>query len=283
MVSRIVLTLVACAALTGCGSGYGRDLDGLSLAAGSYPLAWAANEIGGARVDVVNVTPAGTDPHDVELSNRGVERVRAANYVFLLRGFQPALDRAADGAEQARVVDFLTEASPRREGGETDPHVWLDPVRFAAIVERIGAELERPAPAERLAATLRGLDRDYRRGLARCERRELVTSHAAFGYLAERYGLEQIAVTGVSPEAEPAARELEDVVDQVRERGATTIFFEPLVSPRLAETVARETGAQTAVLNPIEGLTEQEARAGATYLSIMRDNLDALREALGCR
>jgi zinc transport system substrate-binding protein len=127
------------------------------------------------------------------------------------------------------------------------------------------------------------LNADYRAGLAHCERREIVTSHEAFGYLADRYGLKQIAITGISPEAEPTPRALEDVIEQVRESGATTIFFETLLSPRIAETVARETGARTAVLNPIEGLTEDELARGQNYFSVMRENLATLRKALGCR
>ena len=283
MLRVVIAATVACAALvSGCG-GYGRDLDGLDLIAGFYPLAWAAEEVGQGRVNVLNITPAGAEPHDVELSARDVERVRAANFVFLLRGFQPALDEAAADADAALVVDFLEVAEPRRVDGATDPHVWLDPLRFAAIVERMGEELERPAPAELLVSRLRALDRDFERGLADCDRRALVTSHAAFGYLADRYGLVQIPITGLSPEAEPSARDLERVVERVRASGATTVFFEKLVSPRLAETVAREAGAHTAVLDPIEGLTEEEGRRGENYLTVMRENLAALRRALGCR
>jgi zinc transport system substrate-binding protein len=276
------MAVAAVLVLPGCGS-YGYDLDGLSVVAGFYPLAWAAEEIGQARTDVVNITPQGAEPHDVELSARGVEGVRAANFVFLLRGFQPALDEAAAGAGNARVVDLLSVASPRRVDGELDPHVWLDPVRFVEVVRAIGDALERPADAERLIARLRALDREYERGLARCERREIVTSHAAFGYLAERYGLEQVPITGLSPEAEPTARELERVVDQVRASGATTVFFEKLVSPRIAETVAREVDADTAVLDPIEGLTAEEGARGEDYVTVMQANLAALRKALGCR
>jgi zinc transport system substrate-binding protein len=161
--------------------------------------------------------------------------------------------------------------------------VWLDPVRFGAVVTKIGDELAVPAAATKLRMRLRVLDREYRSGLAHCARREFVTSHAAFGYLAERYGLDQIPITGLSPEAEPTPGELQHVVDRVRSRHATTIFFEKLVSPRLSETVAREVGAKTAVLDPIEGLTEAEAKQGADYFSVMRSNLANLRKALGCR
>ncbi len=151
------------------------------------------------------------------------------------------------------------------------------------LVQRIGDELGRPDEAETLERRLRSLDRAFEQGLADCARREIVTNHAAFGYLADRYGLEQIAITGSSPEGELAPRDLERAVDAVRETGATTVFVEPLVSARVVETVAREAGVQTAVLNPIEGLTESEQARGADYFSLMRANLATLRKALSCR
>jgi zinc transport system substrate-binding protein len=161
--------------------------------------------------------------------------------------------------------------------------VWLDPLRFADIAQRIGDALGRAGAAAEFERRLRALDDEFERGLAECERREIVTSHDAFGYLADRYRLEQIAVSGISPEAEPTPGELERVVSEVRSHGATTVFVETLVSPRVAETVAREAGARVATLNPVEGLTEKEADAGEDYFSLMRANLAALREALECR
>ncbi|MBD0349034.1 MAG: zinc ABC transporter substrate-binding protein, partial [Thermoleophilia bacterium] len=194
--------------------------------------------------------------------------------LYLGSEFQPALEDAARDAD-GETLDLL--------GGGDDPHIWLDPPRYAGLVERLGGELGRPAAAQRLAAQLRVLHGEFRRGLAECARREFVTSHAAFGHLARRYGLRQIALAGLSPEAEPSPRELQKVVDEVREHRATTVFFEPLLSPRLAETVARETGAATAVLDPLEGLSKRQLAAGEDYFSVMRTNLQALRRALACR
>jgi zinc transport system substrate-binding protein len=164
-----------------------------------------------------------------------------------------------------------------------DPHVWLDPIRFTKIVERVGAALGRPAEAVRLVGRLEELDKEYRRGLVDCARREIVTSHEAFAYLAERYGLRQIAITGLNPEAEATPQALQETVDAVRASRATTVYFERLVSPRLAETVARETDTKTAVLDPIEGLTDTEKKEGADYFTLMRANLHALQTGLGCR
>lgn len=285
--TRIVLT-TACACLlaaaAGCGAGSaGGSTDGVQVVAGFYPLAFAAEQIGGEAVEVTNLTPAGAEPHDVELTARDVERVRSADVVlFVGSGFQPALEDALDGAG-GTAIDVLDEVELRGGAEAVDPHVWLDPVRFAEVAERIGAELGFGGPAGRLASRLRALDGKYREGLADCDRRELVTAHDAFGYLAARYGLEVVPIMGLSPEAEPTPRDLEEIVSLVEERNVTTVFVEPLLSREVGETVAREAGVETAVLDPLEGLTEEQLAAGENYFSVMEANLEALRAGLGCR
>jgi zinc transport system substrate-binding protein len=302
--ARIVLTfLVALVALlvSACG-GSERDVAaGRTIVAAFYPIAYASERIA-PDAEVSNLTPAGAEPHDLELTPRDIEQIDASDLVFYLgSGFMPALEDAASGDEGA--VDLLEglellegsdehghgdeEAAPADEPAEedehtVDPHVWLDPMRYAAIAGRIAEALGEPAAADDLVADLEELDGEFRAGLESCARRTIVTSHAAFGYLADAYGLEQITLTGVSPEAEPSAKAIEALVDEVEEEGATTVFFETLISPDLAETVAREAGATTAVLNPLEGLTQEEIDADADYFSVMRENLDALRTALGC-
>ncbi|HYY75432.1 MAG TPA: metal ABC transporter substrate-binding protein [Gaiellaceae bacterium] len=285
---RIILALLglaAISALAGCGNSASSGPEATEVVAGFYPLAWAAEQVGGGDADVKNLTPAGAEPHDLELSVRDVERVRGADFVLYLgAGFQPALEEAAretDG-EALDLLGGLELLPGEDEGHGLDPHVWLDPLRYAEVVERIGEALGETASAADVAARLRALDSEYERGLAGCERRELVTTHDAFGYLTERYGLEAISIAGIAPEAEPSPRDLERVASLVRERGVTTIFIESLLSPEIGEAVARETGAHTAVLNPLEGLTEDELERGEDYLSVMRTNLRALREGLGC-
>jgi zinc transport system substrate-binding protein len=279
-----IILILSTLAVAGAGCGGGRQTDSsrtTKVIASFYPLAFAAQEIGGDRVDVQNLTPAGAEPHDLEVTPRDVTAIRSADLVLLLgHGFQPQLERAAgEGSTVLRLLD--TPGLHRFSNG--DPHVWLDPLRYALVVRRIGRALHREQAATRLARRVEGLDAAYRAGLRHCARREIVTSHEAFAYLAQRYGLGQIAITGLTPEAEPAPKDLERVVSLVRRTRATTIFFETLVSPRIAETVARETGARTAVLNPIEGLTPEQARQGEDYFSLMRSNLATLRRALGCR
>ncbi len=163
---------------------------------------------------------------------------------------------------------------------ESDPHVWLDPTRQAMIAEKVAEVLD--ADATELVEQLNGLDENFKAGLATCERREMFTSHAAFGYLADRYDLEQVAISGLSPDAEPLAKDMKRIAEQAEEAGATTIFFETLVSPKLSEQVANEIGAKTAVLDPIEGIAEDRLEAGDDYLVVMAENLAALRAGLDC-
>jgi zinc transport system substrate-binding protein len=276
VLSRIVLLCVlAVVSAAGCGGGSTDD----AIVAAFYPLAYAATQVAGAEADVVNLTPPGAEPHDLELSARDVGRVRdAALVVYAGEGLQPAVQDAVEG-RSGPSLDVLAHAGATGH----DPHVWLDPIRFARVVRAIASALARPPAADDLVARLHGLDAEYRRGLARCARREIVTSHAAFGYLAARYGLVQVPLVGLQPEAEPGPREIERLVEEVRATGATTVFSEPLASPALARAVAREAGVATAVLDPLEGLTTEEADAGADYFTVMRENLRTLRRALGCR
>jgi zinc transport system substrate-binding protein len=269
-----------------------------------YPMQFLSQRIGGPDVTVTNLTKPGAEPHDVELTARQVAWISDAGLVVYLRGFQPAVDdavaqeaagRAFDAASVVPLlpIDDRTDGHhpPGEDHPETangmDPHVWLDPVRFATVADGLGARLAQADPAhaagylERaraLHADLDTLNAEYAQRLRGCARREIVTSHAAFGYLAHRYGLSQIGLTGISPESEPSPRRLAAVARAAQATGTTTIFFETLVSPKVAETVAREVGATTAVLDPLEGLTEP----GADYFSVMRANLAALTRALGC-
>ena len=280
---RIILVLVGVALVAGCGSGGG----GRRVVAAFYPLAFAAQTIGGPSLHVRNLTPAGAEPHDIELTPKDVAEVQKASVVlYLSHGFQPALEHAVRDASGTRV-DVLQGIGLREgvgdEAGKADPHVWLDPVLYARIVRRIGAVLGKPRTASKLASRVLALDGSYRSGLAHCARHEFVTTHAAFGYLAARYGLKQLAITGLDPESEPTAQRLASLARLVRRDHIRTVFFERLVSPKLAQTVAREAGVGTAVLDPIEGLTPSEASHGATYLTLMRQNLAALRKELACR
>jgi zinc transport system substrate-binding protein len=271
-------------ALGGCGSAPGHTSP--SVVAGFYPLAEAATRVGGADTRVSNITPSGAEPHDLELTARQAERVLDADLVILLgRGFQPAIEKLA-ARRDGPTLELLQRLPVERTN--RDPHVWLDPELMRAIAREIAVALRRLEPraadvidanADRYDAELSALADRFRSGLASCERHEIVTSHDAFGYLARRFGLRQHAISGLSPESEPDPAKLAELADLVRRDGLTTIFTEELVSPRVAESLAREAGVRTAVLDPIEGI----AHAGDDYVRVMERNLATLREALACR
>jgi zinc transport system substrate-binding protein len=275
MRSVVAVAVLVVLGLAGCGGSDTQDSSRTTVVVAFYPLAWAVERVGGDDVEVVNLTPPGAEPHDVELSPRDVVAIHDADLVvYVGGGFQPALEQALEDRD-GPSLDVRGDTA-------VDPHVWLDGMSFRAVVGRIGSALGRRRAAGELVGELVALDGAFRAGLADCARREIVTSHAAFGYLAASYGLRQISLSGSSPEAEPTPREVETLVQQVRESGAKTVFAEPLVSDRVAQTVAREAGADIAVLDPVEGLTEEQLAAGEDYFSVMRRNLVTLREALGC-
>ncbi|MEU8659969.1 metal ABC transporter substrate-binding protein [Actinoplanes philippinensis] len=304
MMRRLLPALLLLPALTGCG-GDSAGADGkLSVVTAFYPLQFVSERVGGDAVSVSTLTKPGAEPHDVELTARQVGEVSGAGVIVYLGGFQPAVDDAVKQNGGDRALDATTavetlsaqeaddhagegDAHAEEEHGGTDPHVWLDPVRLAAIADKVAERLGKADPAHAAdftarAATLRAeltaLDGEYKAGLANCARRELVTSHTAFGYLASRYDLAQIGITGIDPETEPSPQRLAAVAAEAKEHGTTTIFFETLVSPKVAETIAKEVGAKTAVLDPIEGLTDDSA----DYFSVMRANLTALKLGLEC-
>jgi zinc transport system substrate-binding protein len=273
---------VATLLVAGCG-GSGASGGAETVVAAFYPLAYAAGHVAGPGLEVVDLTRAGEEPHDIELSPRDVARIDDSTLVvYAGHGFQPAVEDAARD-RSGPSLDVLDHLRLHGTGDDVDPHVWLDPERYAQVTRAIAAALGDEARAEPFVRRLDALDREYARGLRRCERRTIVTSHAAFGYLASRYGLAQVALVGLAPEAEPSPATVAHLAETVRATGATTVFTEPLVAPALADTVAREAGAVTATLDPLEALTPSEEEAGADYFGVMRDNLAALRKALGCR
>ena len=290
-----------------------------AVVAAFYPLAWVADAVAGDRADVENLTTPGGEPHDLELGVQQTAEVADADLIVYEAGFQPAVDAAVeqgfagvsldvveaveleayDDREDGHAEDDHSEEDHAEEGhseddhahGELDgldPHFWQDPARMAelaaAVQDRLteldpaGAEAY-AANADRVISELEQLDQAYEQGLAQCERDVVVTNHDAFGYLT-RYGLTFAPITGISPDAEPTAGDLARLQDVIADEGVTTVFYERLVSPQTARVLAQDTGVETAVLDPIEGLTDETS--DEDYLSLMRTNLAALEEANGC-
>lgn len=298
--AAVVVVVMAAAACGGDDSSSSGGSDKTTVVASFYPLAFAAQRIGADRVDVTNLTPVGAEPHDLELNPDQVDEVLDADVAIVLgRGFQPAVERSASQRD-GRTVEVLPEvidagskqvAAEGKSGG-LDPHVWLDPTLMsdtaAAIADVLINADPKGAPEYRrnldaLQQDLAALDRRFQERLTGCARRLLVTSHEAFGYLAKKYGLQQEGVAGISPDAEPDAQRLGELADLARDRGVTMVFTEEAVSPRIADTLAREAGGlKTEVLSPLETLSAKERDAGDDYFSVMATNLDKISAALDC-
>lgn len=258
----------------GCSSAGAR---GRTVVASVYPLAFAAQRMAGPGWQVIDLTPPGTEAHDVELSLEDRAAIEDADFVLFLGdiGFQPQVERATDEADGLVVAVW---DRPPGTGGTVDPHAWLDPVLFAGMVHRIGDDLGRPGAASRLQAELARLDARYREGLATCRFHTLVVSHGAFGYLADRYGLRQVGLAGLEPEGEPTAAALERAAAVLSGTEAGAVFYEAgEEARRIADTVAADAGVPALPLSTLEAQPPS-----GDYLSVMRDNLDSLRRGLEC-
>lgn len=285
VILSLVLTLMiltpACAGRAGSSQA---EASSISVVASFYPLAFAAQRVGGDAVTVTNLTPPGVEPHDLELAPEALELIASADVVvYLSGGFQPAVEEAVEAEASGVVVDVAR--------GSDDPHIWLDPALYAGMVDRVATALVevRAADAQtflgnarRLEAELEQLDEEFRLGLAECDTRTMITNHAAFGYLATAYDLDQWAISGSSPESEPDPARIAELVEVARDAGATTVFAEDLLSAEVVEILAAEAGLDAALLSPLEGLTEAQIAAGDDYLSVMRRNLETLRDGLVC-
>lgn len=274
--------------------------DKIQVVTSFYPLADFAKNVGGDFVNVTNITPAGAEPHEYEPTPRDIVKVHSGQLlIYNGNGVDPwtekiEADLKAKGIEVIKMSGKL-ESIKKEAGddeGEFDPHFWLDPVNAQKEADIIAdalikidkaREKEYNQNRENFKKQLADLDAEYKNGLANCELRTIVTSHNAFEYLAGRYNLDTLYILGLSTEEEPSAKTIADVSNLAKEKNIKYIFFETLVNPKLSETIANEIGAKTLVLNPIEGLTDEEIAAGKNYLSVMRENLTNLRTALQCQ
>lgn len=314
-IPRVALPLsLAALVLAGCATSSDVASDRPQVVASFYPLQFVAERVAGPDADVVNLTSPGAEPHDLELTAKQVATLSKADAVIYVAGLQTAVDdviaettgpTTIDVADLVKALPAEEEEEHAREGESeqadehededehehqgVDPHLWLNPMNLTKAATAVANTLATADPAHRAAyderadaliGDLTKLDADFRAGLATCERRTIVTAHAAFAYLAHAYDLEQVPIAGLDPSHEPTAADLARIAAAVKAEGVTTVFTERLVSPAIADTVAREAGARTAVLDPIEGLAR--STADESYLTLMRQNLAVIRTANGC-
>ncbi|MFG2716690.1 metal ABC transporter substrate-binding protein [Streptomyces sp. NPDC048416] len=321
--------LLGLTALTACGSSVaGARKDGrLDVVASFYPLQFLTEQIGGDHVSVAGLTKPGVEPHDLEISAHQTARLNDADAVVYLKGLQPAVDAAVKQADVKTKIDASTLTSMEKHGNEVgghaaahdhtsgeeageddgdhgghrhhhseagdDPHIWLDPVKYAEVARGVGAALAKADPAhaadyrtntDTLVGKLHVLDQEYAAALKNSTAltsRVFLTTHAAFGYLAERYGLTEEAINGLDPDSEPSPARIKDLQKMAKADGVTTVFYETLVSGKTAKTLASDTSLRTDVLDPLEGITHKSR--GTDYFSVMRSNLAALKTALSAK
>ncbi|GAA5203814.1 zinc ABC transporter substrate-binding protein [Streptomyces thinghirensis] len=292
------------------------NTDKFDVVASFYPMQYLAQQIGGEHVNVTTLTEPGQEPHDLELSAKQTAEMGEADAVLYLKSLQPAVDEAITQSDVQTKIDAATlttledhgsvehdhaggehaeekhteEKHSEEEEHALDPHVWLDPVKYAEIAEGVAKAFEKADPdhaadyrknADALAKKLAGLNTAYTDGLKNTDTKVFFTNHAAFGYLAERYGLTQEAINGLDPESEPSPARIKELQEEAKADGVTTVFYETLVSDKTAKTLAKDAGLKTDVLDPLEGITDKSK--GDDYLAVMESNLKALEAALGAK
>ncbi|MFE6620153.1 metal ABC transporter solute-binding protein, Zn/Mn family [Streptomyces sp. NPDC057740] len=315
-VRRHHISALALAAVTALGAGTLSACSSDSAAAGNtdkfdvvasfYPMAFLAEQIGGGHVNVSSLTEPGQEPHDLEISTQQRAQLEDADAALFLKGLQPAVDEAVEQSGLDTKIDAATltklenhgdvehehegEAHAEDEADALDPHIWLDPVKYAEVAKGVGAAFEKADPdhaadykknTDALVKKLDGLNTQFKDGLGDTRTKVFFTNHAAFTYLAERYGLTQEAITGVDPDSEPSPARIKQLRDEAKADGVTTVFYETLVSDKTAKTLADDAGLKTDVLDPLEGITGKSK--GDDYFEVMESNLAALKTALGAK
>ncbi|MGW3136900.1 metal ABC transporter substrate-binding protein [Streptomyces sp. NPDC001139] len=295
-------TLTACSGDSAAAAGTGK----FDVVASFYPMAFLAERIGGTHVHVTSLTQPGQEPHDLEISARQTAQLQDSDAVLYLKNLQPSVDDAVAQSEVKTKIDAASLTSLEKHGNEVgghaashdgsendelsglDPHIWLDPVRYAQVAEGVGKAFQKADPKHAadyrkntaaLVKKLDALNTAFKDGLAHTKSKVFITTHAAFGYLAERYGLTEEAINGLDPESEPSAARVKQLETMAKADGVTTVFYETLVSDKTAKTIASDAGLRTDVLDPIEGITSKSR--GTDYFSVQEANLKALQSALG--
>ncbi|MEV0371901.1 metal ABC transporter substrate-binding protein [Streptomyces sp. NPDC050636] len=305
-----LLALSACSSSDAAGSGGGK----VKVTASFYPMEFLAAQIGGKHVEVTDLTKPGTEPHDLDLTAQQTAQVSESDAIFYIKGLQPAVDEVIKQSGVENVVEATSLTSLKEHGTEVDshghgeeehghedehaheeeggkdPHIWLDPVKYAEVAKGVNQALAKADPdhkadyqknTDALVKKLEGLDADFKKGLKNRGSDTFISTHAAFGYLAERYGLTQEAISGLDPESEPSANRVKELHTLAKEHHVSTVFFETIANPATAKALAGDLRLKTDVLDPIEGISAKSR--GKDYFGVMRANLAALQKALGSK
>lgn len=288
--------------LTGCSNTTAETKDvgsgeKISVYTSFYVMYDFTKKIGGDKINITNLVPAGTEPHDWEPSPSDMANIEKADIlVYNGAGMENWTDKVLKSINNKKLITVeaskglkLLDNTDKSEDLEYDPHVWLNPLLAKQEMEAIKNALVKADSANKdyyeknyidNAKKLDELDQEYKTTVSKFSKKDIVVAHQAFGYICNAYGLNQVAIEGLAADSEPSPAKMAEIVKFVKANNVKYIFFEELVSPKVAEAIAHETGASTAALNPLEGLEDSDIKVGKDYFSVMRDNLEVLKKAL---
>jgi len=296
-VTVLMLMLLVLGAFVGCGASGAQGGNGkLKVYTSVYPLYDFAKKVGGDKITVFNMVPAGTEPHDWEPSPSDITNLEKADvFIYNGAGMENWVEKVLGSIQNKKLIaaeaskDITLIKGNHNGEEELDPHVWLNPAYAKIEMEAIKNSLIQADSAnlgfyetnyKKYSAEFDALDKEFKDNLSTMPKKDIIVAHEAFGYLCGAYGLNQYAIEGLTPDSEPDSARMSEIIEFAKEHKVKTIFFEELVSPKVAQTIAKEIGAKTEVLNPIEGLSGERQAAGEDYFSVMRQNLNTLKSAL---
>ena len=288
MLKKLLLFMLTTLFILGCGSDKSSS-DKIKAAASFYPMAEFTRAIGGDLVVVDTLVPDGVEPHDWDPSPRDLTRLGKSK-IFVYNGhIESWAESALDALSERKITAVEAGHGLDKINGRIDPHIWISPAKALIEVNKITEAFCKVDPQHadnykqnslKYSQELQKLDAELKELSKTAKNKKFITAHAAFGHLAADYGLEQLAIAGISPEAEPTPKDLQRLVRLVKQEKLKYIFMETLASPKLTELISKETGAKILVLDPIEGLDEEGRKEKLTYVKLMQNNIKNLRLAL---
>ncbi len=291
----VFLSFCLCFCLIGCGEENAADNSKLQVYTSFYGVYDLVSKIGGDKIQVYNIVPAGTEPHSWEPTSGDMLSLSGGDILFFNgAGMESWVDKVQTALESENLKYVMLSEGTELIGSEdstaTDPHIWLNPLNAKKEAEIIKNALSDEDPLnadyysenyEVFAEKADELDSAFKDMISKAVNKTIVVAHEAYGYLCEAYGIEQLAVEGLSADSEPSPAKMAEISAFIKDNNIKYIFFEELLPTKAADVIAEETGAELLVLNPFEGLTEDDIASGADYFSVMYENLENIKKAVG--
>ncbi len=299
-IAELILVLLVFLCLFGCldSSQNQPKNEKIMVVASFYPLYDFAKNVGGDRINVSIMIPAGVEPHEYEPSPSDIIQLTNANlFIYNGAGLESWAPKLLEGINNSDLIVVNTSKnislidSQDNDVPGSDPHVWLSPVLAKIQVESIKNALIEADPAgksfyEQNTLTylnkLDILDTNFRQVFATCKKKDILITHATLAYFCKEYGCNQVPVEGVNAEGEPSPAALAAIIDQAKAKNITTVFVESLINPKSAQTIANDIKGTVAVFNSVHGVTQEEEQNGKNYLSLMQENIKIIKNNLNC-